>query len=159
MAGGKAPVVGAGTAKVEEPPVQAGFTEYDLAQLVNDMQNNNACDLDEEPLIRNLVDYQWRNTIWWQKRFFFFYFAFYLVPFFYQVFQRDARTVIICYCSCFVTISFFFTYEFMQYYKTTFDDYIEDLWNKADVAHISMYGCCYFWLRISRPEGAIPDFF
>jgi len=130
-----------------------------LAQLINDIQANNECDLDEEILLRNLIDYQWTNTQWWQHRFFIFYIAFYLFPFFYQIFQNDPKTVIICNCSCMFTIVFLFTYEFMQYYRTTFDDYIEDMWNKADAAHISMYGCCYFWLRISRPEGSIPDFF
>lgn len=143
--------------KIEKPI--SGFTDYHLAQLIIDLQENPACDLDEEALLRHLIDFQWRNTRWWQYRFFLFYLIFYIVPFFYQIFQKDARTVIVCNCSCFVAILFLFTYEFMQYYVSTFADYSEDLWNKADIAHISMYACCYFGLRISRPEGAIPDFF
>ena len=58
-----------------------------------------------------------------------------------------------------ITIVCLLVYEFMQYNLTTFDDYIEDKWNKFDVAHIAMYGCCYFWLRMTRPEDSIINFF
>lgn len=141
----------------EELP--SNFTQYHLANMVNDIQTNKECNFEEEILLRNLVDYQWQETEWWQKKFLAFYMIFYLFPFFYQIFQTDYRTVIVCNVSCMITIVWLFVYEFMQYNLTTFDDYIEDKWNKFDVAHIAMYGCCYFWLRMTRPEDSIINFF
>ena len=41
----------------------------------------------------------------------------------------------------------------------SFSDYIEDFWNKNDLAHVITYGVLYFWLRITRPDDSIINFY
>lgn len=88
------------------------------------------------------------------------YLVFFVAPFFYQVFNGGRAAAILCNLSCMVTTILLFVYEFIQYIKKEgFSDYIEDVWNKADVANIFIYGFVYFWIRIARPEWTIFDFF
>jgi hypothetical protein len=59
-----------------------------------------------------------------------------------------------------LTIIWLCVYEYLQYLDSdSFSDYIEDFWNKNDMAHVITYGCGYFWLRISRPDDAIVNFY
>lgn len=59
-----------------------------------------------------------------------------------------------------LTIMWLCFYEYLQYLAAdSFADYIEDFWNKNDMAHVITYGVLYFWLRITRPDDAIINFY
>lgn len=139
--------------------VPSNFSEYQLAELINLIQASPECDLNQELLLRNLIDYQWNVTKRCQTIIFAFYIIGYLVPFFWQVYENDQDTILMCNISCFITLSFLSLYELLQYRRTSFADYFSDGWNKADVAHYVLYLCCYFWLRVCCSEGSVRDFF
>ena len=68
--------------------------------------------------------------------------------------------VIICNCSCMITITWLCFYEYLQYLSSEgWDDYISEFWNVNDFAHVMTYGVLYFWLRITRPDDSITTFY
>jgi len=72
------------------------------------------CDLEEEHLIQDLVDSQWKDTKSFQKKIFYYYLIFYLIPYFVQIQVTNKYGVIGCNISCLLCQYSLLVYEYVQ---------------------------------------------
>ena len=93
--------------------IDNSFSTLDLAKFVNVLAQSKYCDLDEDVVIRDLINAEWPKTQSYQLMFFLVYLVGYLVPFFLQIFSSSYVFVVIANVSCFLSVITLFVYEFV----------------------------------------------
>lgn len=131
------------------------MNDYELAMLVREIQHLTKGKIDDQKVIQNVIDYQYKVT----KKFMYFnlfiYIFFYMLPLTWQMKYDDRNLVQIFNMSCFVVQAYCFFYECISLRAIGFKHYFNSAFNILDIFTMLLY-FCYFFFRMHHPGHAVP---
>ena len=123
------------------------FDDYELAQLVNTILEKTEGSVEDQKVLRDIVDWQFRKT----KQFFYIqlivYLIFYFIPFLIQMTHKDFSEIYYYNMSCMISQIVFLCFEAVTMKAAGIVDHFESHWNKIDFLNILVY-TIYFYYRI-----------
>ena len=99
---------------VKQPKFDNSFTVFSLTKLVNRIAQSPYCNLEEEFLMQDLINYQWKNTLKYQKVFFGMYLFGYMIPFYLQLVIKNYAFNMTASITCMIQVIVLFCYNFVQ---------------------------------------------